>query len=105
MTSPEHAAFTASVASLRALGDALLAAAQVQWAASPHPMASGDPDPVTTTVIIANPTLDAVLDARRLAIRAAVHDAAMALQILPAGLAGHTAALRRTVAAWEGQDG
>ena len=102
MPSPEHTAYSATVSGLRDLGDALLAVAEVQWAASPHPMVSGDPDPVTTTVVIANPTLDAVLDPRRLAIRAAVHDATMSLQITAAGLAGHAAALRQALAAWEG---
>ena len=89
-------AFTAHCDSLRALGKALEAAAAVRWEPSPvsPPVGGGS---------VPNPTLDTVLDPRRLGVSEEITRTTIALWPLTESVDKMTDALTAAVARWEGE--
>ena len=89
-------AFTAHADALRALGKALEAAAAVRWEPSPvsPPVGGGG---------ISNPTLDTVLDPRRLGVSEEITRTTIALWPLTEKVTHMTDALTAAVSRWEGE--
>jgi hypothetical protein len=91
------------VASMRDLGKALIPATAAQYDAPPR--ARSTKEAVSESKGIRNPTLETVLDARRLALSDEIGATATALRQARALLDPHRAALRQAVAVWEDQEG
>lgn len=95
--------FAQLVDTMRDLGAALGPATAVQYEAPPRSRASKDS--VSESRGIRNPTLDTVLDPRRLAVSEEIAATALALRQARALLDPHRETLRLAVARWEGQEG
>lgn len=83
---------------MRGLGPALSAATAVQYEAPPQSGASKEKNDKG----VKNPTLEIVLDPRRMAVSQAITEASAALRQATATLQPHLPALRASVARWEG---
>ena len=90
--------YTDLITLLRELGPALSAATAVQYEAPPQ---SGSVK-AKNDKGVKNPTLEIVLDPRRMAVSQSITDAAAALRQATATLAPHVPTLRSSVARWEG---
>lgn len=101
--SPIQESYTALVEAMRDLGAALIPATAAQYQASPR--ARTVKESVTESKGIPNPTLDTVLDSRRLALSDEIASTARALRQATALLDPYRDSLRRVVARWEGQEG
>lgn len=91
------------VETMRDLGAALIPAVAVRYEAPPRTRAIKDS--VSESKGVSNPTLDTVLDPRRVAVSDAVAETASALRRAAALLDPHRSNLRSVVAGWEGQEG
>lgn len=94
--------YTAAVQTLRDLGDALRPAVAAQFEAPPR--ARAVKESVSESKGIPNPTLDTVLDPRRMALSEEIASAAQALRQATALLGPHRPRLLSAVARWEGHD-
>lgn len=101
--SPAQQAYTDLVAEMQLLGNALIAATSVQFESPPH--ARKIKESVSESKGIRNPTLDTVLDPRRMQVSDEIARAAAALRSARSVLSAHTESLHGAVARWEGQEG
>ncbi len=90
--------YTDLITVLRELGPALSAATAVQYEAPPQ---SGSVKEKNDKGV-KNPTLEIVLDPRRMAVSGSISDAAAAIRQATSILSPHVPALRASVARWEG---
>lgn len=92
--------YAALVLALRELGDALIPATAAQYEAPPRARSSerGGAHGVN------NPTLDIVLDPRRLALSEEIGRTSATLRQAARLVGQHTSSLRARTARWEGQD-
>lgn len=95
--------FTDLVLTLRQLGAALIPATAAQY--QPPPRGRKAKESVSESKGISNPTLDTVLDPRRMALSDEVARADLALRSADAKLRPLISALHDAVARWEGQEG
>ncbi len=95
--------YQALVEIMRELGSALIPATAAQYEAPPRSRSSKES--VAESKGISNPTVDIVMDARRLALSGEIGSTATDLAKARALLAPHVNALRLAVARWEGQEG
>lgn len=94
--------YTDLVLALRELGAALIPATAAQFEAPPRARATKES--VSESKGIPNPTLDTVLDPRRLALSHEIKRTAEDLRQATALLTPRTRALLHAVARWEGHD-
>lgn len=92
--------YTAAVEALRALGAALIPATAAQYLPPPGTVSSRGTTGEMTG--ISNPTLDTVLDGRRMGLSDEVAKTAQKLSKVAADLSARTAALRTATDRWEG---
>ena len=79
-------------------------AEEIQWSPSPIPKPREDTTERTKGGAPSNPTLDVVLDERRMEVRAAVEEATRELEALAGALDAARARLERAVDRWNGDD-
>jgi hypothetical protein len=91
------------VETMRALGSALIPATAAQYDAPPRMRPSKDS--VSESKGVRNPTLEIVLDPRRLGLSEEIDATATALRQARALLNPHVHALQTAVARWEGSEG
>ena len=97
-----HTAYADAVLALRDLGAALIPATAAQYLPPPGSVsARGTTGEMTG---ISNPTLDTVLDGRRMGLSETVNEASRTLSQMAAGMTRLTAALRAATDRWEGLD-
>lgn len=95
--------YLALVEAMRDLGAALIPATAAQFEAPPRSRKTKEA--VSESKGVRNPTLDTVLDARRMALSDAVKATEVALRLARSTITPHTEALRLAVARWEGLEG
>jgi len=97
-----QADYTDAVNALRELGAALIPATAAQYLPPPGTVAARSTSGEMTG--ISNPTLDTVLDGRRMHLSEEVTKTSVALSHVAAGLLTRAAALRAATDRWEGLD-
>lgn len=95
--------YTDLVATMKDLGAALIPATAAQYEAPPRTHVSKES--VSESKGIKNPTLDIVMDPRRMGLSDEIAATAAALRQARALLDPHRELLRQAVARWEGQEG
>lgn len=101
--SPIQESYADHVTIMRDLGAALIPATAAQF--QPPPRARVIKESVSESKGISNPTVDTVLDERRMALSDEITSTARALRQASALLDPYRERLRRAVARWEGQEG